>query len=91
MGMILPGKDGNVFFWQDMPEFKTMPKQSVWNKIKRWIRKIFGVTTFEFINGSKVLALHGLEPVRGSVKVYTMDDNGHIGPAFQLDPDTLTR
>lgn len=91
MGMIVHDSDGKPVFWPDTPELITTPKQSIWNKIKRWIRKIFGITVIEFVNGSKIVASKKLKPVRGSVKVYTMDDDGHIGSAFQLDSDPFTK
>ena len=71
MGMIVHDSDGKPVFWPDTPELITTPKQSIWNKIKRWIRKIFGITVIELVNGSKIV----VKPVRGSVKVYTMDDD----------------
>lgn len=90
MGMILRDKDGNPVFWPDTPELIVMPKRSMWTKIQLWIRQIFGVPTITFVNGSKIVISRKLKPVRGSVKVYTMDDDGRIGPAFQLDSDPFT-
>lgn len=89
MGMISRGKDGNPIFWPDTPELITIPKQSIWNKIKRWMRKIFGITVIEFVNGSKIVVSHKLNPLRSSVKAYAIDNAGHIGPVLQSDSDSF--
>ena len=89
MGMIVHDSDGKPVFWPDTPELITTPKQSIWNKIKRWIRKIFGITVIEFVNGSKIVVSHQLNPLRSSVKAYTIDGAGHIGPGLQSNSDSF--